>query len=107
MSLITKDNRDWASIEKWPNPYRLTKNDLQGWLKQVPLEIITLILKEAKDLEEKDFDIKELQTSEIDGAFEWKKTKDGHMFWRKICDKDYQVFYDVYTPEKLRKRLEE
>ena len=106
MALISKDKRDWAHVS-WPNPYNLSEKDLQGRLSHVPLEIITLTLKEAKVLRDKDFNTKKLQYSGIDGAFEWKKTKDGINFWREIRDGHFQVFYDKYTPETLRKRLEE
>ena len=108
-ALITKDKRDWASAkEKWPNPYGLTEKDQTGWLKNFPLEIITLMIKEAKDLRDKDFDIKKLKVIyNLMGVFTWDDTKDGHEFWKSIKNGNYKVFYDKYTPELLRKRLEE
>ena len=106
MALITKDKRDWAYIG-WPNPYNLSKKDQKGHLENVPLEIITLMLKETQLQKGDEFTLKDLQIWDVDGAFQWDLTKDGHIFWRKICNKDYQIFYDTYTPELLRKRLEE
>ena len=106
MALISKDKRDWAHIN-WPNPYNISEKDLQGWLKRIPLEILNLVLKEAKKNRGENFDLEKIQRAGIDGSFEWKKTKEGPIFWRDIRDGNYQVFYDKYTPETLRKRLEE
>lgn len=106
MALINKDNRNWAHAN-WPNPYNLSEKDLQGWLKDVPLEILNLILKEAKKERGEDFDLEKIQRAKLDGSFVWDKTKEGNSFWREIKNGNYQVFYDMYTPEKLRKRLEE
>lgn len=108
MALISKDKRDWAHVD-WPNPYNLSEKDLQSWLKlkRVPLEIITLMIKEAEKQRGESFGLEKIQRAGIDGSFEWRKTKEGHSFWKDIKKGNYQVFYDIYTPEKLRKRLEE
>lgn len=106
MALISKDKRDWAYIG-WPNPYNLSEKDRKGWLKRIPLEILNLVLKEAKKNRGENFDLEKLQRAGIDGSFEWKKTKEGLNFWSEIKNGNYKVFYDKYTPELLRKRLEE
>lgn len=106
-ALITKDKRNWATTEKWPNPYKLTKEDQKGYLENVPLEIITLMLKEIEVQREDRFNLNDLQKFGLDYAFLWANTKDGNDFWESIKNENYQVFYDKYTPELLRKRLKE
>lgn len=108
MSLITKDKRNWASTKiNWPNPYNLTEKDQKGMLEKVPIEIITLILKEIELQKGINFKLKNLQINGIGGSFAWNETKDGSIFWNRMCNGNFNVFYDVYTPEKLRQRLEE
>lgn len=107
-ALITKNTRDWASAKiNWPNPYNLSEKDQIEHLKNVPLEIITLALKEIQLQYGESGALKDLQRFGIASSFSWDNTKDGYIFWRKICDKDYQIFYDTYTPEKLKQRLKE
>jgi len=90
----------------WPNPYGLTKKDAKGKIEGYPLEIITLALYETY-LTRKDFDLESLQKFGLDCAFPWSDSKDGMYFWKSIFDKNFDIFYDTYTPEKLRERLEE
>ena len=35
-------------------------------------------------------------SDELDDAFPWVETPEGHLFWRKINDEDYSVFYNIY-----------
>lgn len=35
-------------------------------------------------------------SDELDDAFPWVETPEGHLFWRKINDEDYSVFYNLY-----------
>lgn len=105
MALINKRNQDLA-YDGWPNPYNLSKKDLQGWLKNVPLEILNLMLKEAKKQRDERYNLINLLKDRLRGAFDWWSSKESHEFWSDIEDENYQVFYDRYTPETLRKRLE-
>ena len=92
----------------WPNPYKLTKEDAIGEIDGWPLEIITLILHEI-DIRRniRDFDLTDLQRMGLDCAFVWDKSKDGQDFWKSIRDERFDVFYDKYTPTKLKERLKE
>ena len=95
--------------KRWPNPYGLTEKDAKGKIKGMPLEIITLILKEM-ELQGKSNALLKIQTMGIssDAIFDWNKTKDGSMFWSDIWyGNEYDKFYKIYTPVKLRERLEE
>ena len=98
---------DLDKINVWPNPYNLTKKDQKGWLEKVPIEIITLMLKEIELQEREYFNLENLQNGGIGAAFTWITTKDGHYFWKCINDGDFNVFYDKYTPWKLKERLRE
>ena len=60
MALISKDKRDWAE-GGWPNPYNLSEKDRNGWLEKVPLEILNLVLKEAKKQRGETFDLEKIQ----------------------------------------------
>lgn len=66
-------------IEIWPNPYHLTKKDAIGNIKNWPLEIITLALKEM-ELQHSERDLTYLQKNGPFFCFAWKPTKDGHFF---------------------------
>ena len=94
--------------ERWPNPYNLTEEDK---VNNMPLEIITLIIKEAElcshNFKGKKHILKYIKDKNIDMLFFYDKSKDGGYFWWNIIDGNYDVFYDKYTPEKLKKRLEE
>lgn len=93
---------------KWPNPYDLTKEDAKGKIKGFPLEIITLILHEIyleNDVHK--FDLKDLQDFGLEYAFLWDDSQDGLMFWEKINNEEFDVFYDAYTPSRLKERLKE
>ena len=93
-----------ASI--WPNPYHLTIKDAIGRIKGYPLEIITLAIKEAK-LQNRYHSIRDIQCIDLEGLFIWDDTADGNHFWRDMYNKKFDIFYKTYTPESLRKRLEE
>ena len=109
-ALISKNTIHRAHVNTdWPNPYNLTKEDAKGKLKGVSLEIITLILKEM-ELQGKTDCLYKAQnlgiTSNI--VFNWDKSKDGSKFWSAIWyDKKYDVFYNRYTPDRLRERIKE
>ena len=66
-------------IEIWPNPYHLTKKDATGKIKNWPLELITLALKEM-ELQHSERDLAYLQKNGPFMCFAWKPTKDGHFF---------------------------
>jgi len=109
MALIGRHNIDNTSLGGWPNPYNLTEEDAKGKLENTPLEIITLILKEMY-LQGKRDCLKKAQTVGISSTLvlDWDKTKDGPRFWTNIWyNKRYDVFYDKYTPSKLRERIRE
>lgn len=91
----------------WPNPYGLTKEDAKGQVKGWPLEIITLIIHEARLARRGDFDINMLWDGGLMSAFTWEFTDDGYEFWKKINKEKFDVFYKTYTPVKLMKRLVE
>ena len=96
--------KDLDKLNKWPNPYDLTKEDAKGEIDRWPLEIITLALYETY-LARDNFDLKDLQIQGLDGAFIWDESNDGHDFWKSIKDEKFDVFYDKYTPTKLKERL--
>ena len=90
----------------WPNPYGLTEKDAKGEIDRWPLEIITLILHETY-LARQNFSLEDLQRQGLDCAFLWSESKDGIDFWESIRDERFDVFYDKYTPTKLKERLKE
>jgi len=90
----------------WPNPYNLTEKDAKIKIKDWPLEIITLALHEIYLLRD-NFDLTSLQRYGLDYAFVWDKSKEGHDFWKSIKNEKFDVFYDKYTPTKLKERLKE
>jgi len=96
--------------KKWPNPYGLTEKDAKGKIKGIPLEIITLILKEM-ELQGKSYNaLLKIQTMGISSItiFDWYLTKDGPNFWSDIWyENEYNIFYKKYTPQKLKERLKE
>lgn len=105
--LISKSTIHRAHVDTgWPNPYGLTEKDAKGRLEDWPLEIITLALYESILFRGK-YSLKDLQGAGIIGAFQWDLTLDGSNFWRDIRDGKFDVFYNRYTPEKLKERLEE
>ena len=107
MPLITKKNIKHIIFSKWPNPYNLTEKDAKGKLEDVPLEIITLILKEMC-LQGKTDCLYKAQNLGISSnlVFDWDKSKDGSKFWSDIwCHNRYDVFYDKYTPKSLAEEL--
>lgn len=99
----------------WPNPYKLTENDAFECLTEVPLEIISLALKEMEEQEQEQPQfgfstskhLQLLQKHGIGGCFDWRETKEGPDFWSQINLNVFDVFYRTYTPEILRKRLKE
>lgn len=93
-------------VNVWPNPYGLTQKDAKRQIEGYPLEIITLALYETY-LVRDDFGLENLQKIGLHGAFIWDDTKDGYKFWNSIAHGEFDVFYDIYTPEKLRERLKE
>ena len=93
-------------VNVWPNPYGLTKKDAIGKIEGYPLEIITLALYESYFVR-KNFGLAGLQSEGLSCAFDWNKSIDGHKFWNTIAHGKFDVFYDTYTPKKLRERLEE
>ena len=100
--------KDLDKLNKWPNPYGLTKKDAKDRLKDIPLEIITLILKEM-ELQGKTDCLYKAQNLGISSnlVFDWDKSKDGSRFWTDIWYAErYDVFYEKYTPQKLKERLE-
>lgn len=108
MALIGRHNVKNSEIT-WPNPYHLTKEDAKGKLEDVPLEIITLILKEMELQGKKDclYKAQNLGISS-NTILDWELTKDGIAFWTDIWYKErYNIFYDKYTPSKLQERLKE
>lgn len=108
MALINKRNIKNANVS-WPNPYHLTKEDAKGKLEDVPLEIITLILKEMVLQGKKDclYKAQNLGISS-NTILDWDRTKDGNKFWSDIWYAErYDVFYEKYTPHKLQERLKE
>ena len=106
-SFIKSKDLDKMS-KRWPNPYDLTEEDK---VNNMPLEIITLIIKEAElcshYFKGKKHILKYIKDKNIDMLFFFDKSKDGSNFWWNIIDGNYDVFYKKYTPEKLKKRLEE
>ena len=108
MSFIKAKDLDKIKLD-WPNPYHLTEEDAKGQLEDVPLEVITLILKEMV-LQGRTDCLKNAQDFGITSntILDWEMTKDGIAFWTDIWYKErYDVFYDKYTPRKLKERLEE
>lgn len=105
MGLLDKKNIKNLENE-WPNPYHLTEKDAKGRLDDWPLEIITLALYESILYRGK-YNLRDLQSTGVIGAFQWDSTVDGSNFWKDIRDRKFDVFYKRYTPEKLKKRLEE
>ena len=91
----------------WPNPYGLTEKDAKGQIKGWPLEIITLALNISKNVRGDNYNINDLCGTGINCAFGWDNTKEGYEFWKSINNKKFDVFYDLYTPQKLKERLEE
>ena len=108
MSFIKAKDLDKMG-KQWPNPYGLTKEDAKGKIKDWPLELITLALKEMETQYGK-YDLNLLQTHGLSYAFQWDKPKEGIYFWQSIYNTyngKYDIFYKMYTPEKLKERLEE
>lgn len=107
-AFITKKNIKNIKIGyKWPNPFNIQEKDLVGDIKDYPMEIITLAMLETR-LQRSKFTLEHMTKSDISGAFSWVNSEDGFDFWDGICNcKDFSEFYKKYTPEYLRKRLEE
>lgn len=108
MALIGKNNIKNAFVP-WPNPFCLKDSDAKGMLEGYPLEIITLAMIETilqDHTSNKDI-LRMLQENTITICFSWRITKDGVHFWNGIRDNKFDVFYDKYTPNKLRDRIEE
>ena len=93
----------------WPNPYDLTEKDAIGKIKGYPLEIITLALYESLLFNGVDIQhlLQRLQKYGIIGEFDWSGTLNGSGFWCEIDHNNFDVFYEIYTPKKLKERLEE
>ena len=104
-ALISKNTIHRAHVNiGWPNPYGLTKKDAKGKIEGWPLEVITLALLEAKR-NIKSYTIKDLQDSGVSRMFSWDKTSDGWDFWHEMDNERFSMFYDRYTPEKLKEKL--
>jgi len=99
--------KDLDRLNRWPNPYNLTEKDIKGDIKGFPLEIITLVLNIAKKERGDDYNINDLCYSGVNYAFGWDNTKEGYEFWKSISNKKFDVFYNLYTPTKLKERLKE
>jgi len=97
--------KDLDRLYKWPNPYGLTKKDAIGKIKDWPLEVITLTLKEM-EIQYGKYDLNLLQTQGLSYAFPWDVAREGLRFWGYL-EGNFDLFYDLYTPEKLKERLEE
>ena len=104
-ALISKNTIHRAHVkEAWPNPYNLTKEDAKDHVKGWPLEVITLALLESKK-KIKSYTIKDLQNSGVSSMFSWDNTSDGWDFWHEMDNERFNMFYDRYTPEKLKEKL--
>ena len=91
----------------WPNPFNIQESDITGKIEGIPIEIITLALIEyvlvSKQVKKP---IKVLHDIGIIGLFGWNDSKDKHNFWSDIVNrKKYDVFYEKYTPKKLKDRF--
>lgn len=105
MSLITNKNIKNIRFSEWPNPYGLTEKDQKGFLIGMPLEIITLAMKRFVDYHEfVTYRIERLQSFGLNN-FVWRETKEGLDFWNSMDMKNYDVFYEKYTPKSLEKEL--
>lgn len=104
MSLITKKNIKHIRFSKWPNPYKLTEKDQKGYLVGMPLEIMTLAMKRFDECHS--FVVHKIERLQSFGlSFLWRETKEGWDFWNSIDMKNYDVFYDKYTPKSLSEEL--
>lgn len=94
-AFINKDTIKNVSFNK----YNVTKKDLIGEIKNIPLEIIVLALEEQEKQQGK-IDIRILQNKGILGAFTWSETEQGHKFWDEIDSGNYDKFYKKYSNHK-------
>lgn len=108
MPLINKRNVRHSSAS-WPNPFHLKESELIGAITGLPIEIVTLAIIEmiqqrprlAKPLEE-------LSKHGLKGAFSWYDTIDDEDdFWPRINERDFDIFYERYTPSKLLAKVKE
>lgn len=95
------------NLEISNNKYGLTKSDLTGSFKGLPLGLVVRLLEEheiwCKRRKHIDVDIstyfdtiKNLKDG-INGMFDWNHTEAGHFFWRKVLmNKDFDLFFDKY-----------
>lgn len=108
-SLINKKNIKTVSAS-WPNPYHITEKDQINHLKDVPIEIINLILHEyisqRKDVK-KENALSNMQLIAIDFLFSWDDSPEGWPFWADICQGKFDIFYQTYDKTSLSKRLGE
>lgn len=106
MPLIDKRNIKNVEIP-WPNPFRLKESEITGKVEGLPMEIVTLALTEMirqrPHLKEP---LEELRASGLNSSFSWYETSDDRdELWRKIHARDFDIFYERYTPSKLLERV--
>lgn len=108
MPLIDKRNIKNAEIP-WPNPFRLKESDIFGAIEGLPTEIITLALTEMiRQRPHLKNPLEELRSSGLNGSFSWYETSDDRDgLWRKIHARDFDIFYERYTPSKLLAKVKE
>jgi len=109
MSLINKSNikRIAKPLNKWPNPYKIKKDELKYEAKDMPVEIVTLILAYGRNFKGESYTLSILETFGLKCAFPWSRTSEGTSFWHEINDGKYTIFYKTYRPRTLEKKIEE
>ena len=100
-ALISKSNRDWASID---NKYGITEKDLVGELKGFPLGVVVRMLEE-QERQGHDPDVTVFQNAKDANhykfGFNWNDTDAKIKFWENvILYKHFDKFFKKYPEYK-------
>lgn len=108
MPLINKRNIKNADVS-WPNPFLLKESEIVGAITGLPIEIVTLaIIEMIQQRPRLSNPLSELSKHGLKGSFSWYDTIDDEDdFWPRINERDLDVFYERYTPNKLIAKVKE
>ena len=70
--------------------FKQNQKPMSRYISKLPEPIRALAEKRRSECKSK------TNSDELDDAFIWVETPEGHLFWRKINDEDYSVFYNLY-----------
>ena len=102
-ALITKKNINRVNTIS-DNKYGITKKDMIDCIKGFPVGVVVRMMEEQEKQGNKP-DITVFQelidTDKYHGAFNWRETEEGHIFWENILlGKDFDKFYKRYPKYK-------